>query len=65
MLPAHTASFETDFTDIAAQVRYEKQMAVIDKFIEQKITETHIVLDPMFKDCEFNRSGWAGKFRED
>ena len=65
VLPAHTASFETDFTDIASQVRYEKQMAVIDKFIEQKITETYIVLDPMFKDCEFNRSDWAGKFRED
>ena len=65
ILPAHTASFETDFTDIAEQVRYEKQMAVIDRFIEQKISDTYIVIDPLFKDCEFNRSGWAGKFRED
>ena len=65
ILPAHTATFESDFTDLAAQVRYEKQMKVIDKFIEGKIDETFIVLDPMFKDCEFNRSGWAGKFREE
>ena len=65
ILPAHTATFENDFSDIAAQVRYEKQMKVIDKFIEGKIGETYIVLDPMFKDCEFSRSGWAGKFRED
>jgi len=65
ILPAHTATFESDFTDLAAQVRYEKQMKVIDKFIEGKIDETYIVLDPMFKDCEFNRSGWAGKFREE
>jgi len=65
ILPAHTATFENDFTDIAAQVRYEKQMKVIDKFIDGKIDETYIVLDPLFKDCEFSRSGWAGKFREE
>ncbi|MBO4918440.1 MAG: peptidylprolyl isomerase [Bacteroidales bacterium] len=65
VLPAHTATFENDFTDIAAQVRYEKQMKVIDQFIDGKIKETYIVLDPMFKDCEFNRSEWAGKFREE
>ena len=65
ILPAHTATFENDFTDIAAQVRYEKQMKVIDKFIDGKIDETYIVIDPMFKDCEFSRSGWAGKFREE
>ena len=65
ILPAHTATFENDFTDLAAQVRYEKQMKVIDKFIDGKIDETYIVLDPMFKDCEFNRSGWASKFREE
>lgn len=65
ILPAHTATFESDFTDLAAQVRYEKQMKVIDKFIEEKIAETYIVLDPMFKDCEFNRKAWSGKFREE
>jgi len=64
-LPAHTATFEHDFTDIADQVMYQKQMAVIDSFIEDKINTTYIVLDPMFKDCEFNRAGWNDKFRED
>ena len=39
-------------------------MKVINGFIDDKITTTHIVLDPLFKDCEFNRSGWADKFRE-
>ena len=65
ILPAHTATFENDFYDIAAQVRYEKQMKVIDKFIEEKISDTYIVLDPMFRDCDFNRSGWESKFREE
>lgn len=63
IIPSHTATFENDFTDIADQVKYEKQMAVINKFIDDKISTTYIVLDPMFKDCDFNRSGWKDKFR--
>ena len=65
IIPSHSATFENDFYDIAGQVRYEKQMAVIDKFIDEKLSTTYIVLDPMFKDCEFNRAGWKDKFRED
>lgn len=65
VLPSHTATFEHDFTDIAAQVKYEKQMAEINKFIDEKIQTTSIVIDPMFSDCEFNRPGWSKKFREE
>ena len=65
ILPAHTATFEHDFTDLADQVMYQKQMAVIDSFIEDKISTTHIGIDPRFSDCEFNRSGWKDKFREE
>ena len=65
ILPAHTATFEHDFTDIADQVMYQKQMAVINAFIEDKLSTTYIMIDPMFKDCEFNRSGWRDKFREE
>lgn len=65
ILPAHSASFENDFNDLADLVRMEKQMAEIDKFINSKIESTNIVIDPLFKDCDFNRAGWASKFRED
>ena len=65
ILPSHTATFEHDFTDLATQVRYEKQMVVINKFIDDKISTTNIVIDPMFKDCEFSRPGWSTKFREE
>lgn len=65
ILPSHTATFEHDFTDIAAQVKYEKQMEAINAFIDEKIETTSIVIDPMFKDCEFNRPGWSKKFREE
>ena len=65
VLPAHTATFEHDFTDIAEQVMYQKQMAVINSFIEDKLSTTYIMIDPMFRDCEFNRSGWKDKFRDE
>ena len=36
---------------------------LFNKFIDKKISETHIVIDPMFKDCDFSRAGWAEKIR--
>ena len=65
IIPAHTASFEEDFSQLQEQVRQDKQMKAIDDFLAGKIKETHIVIDPMFKDCEFRRPGWASKFSED
>ena len=35
-----------------------KQMEAIDKFLEGKIKSTYIVIDPMFKECEFSREVW-------
>ena len=65
IIPAHTASFEEDFSQLQEQVRQDKQMKAIDDFLAGKIKETHIAIDPMFKDCEFRRPGWASKFSED
>lgn len=65
IIPAHTASFDEDFSQIQEQVRLDKQMRAIDDFLAGKIKETHIIIDPMFRDCEFRRSGWASKFAED
>lgn len=64
ILPAHTASFENDYDLLLSQAKQELQMKAIDDFIDSKIKTTYIVLDPMFKDCPFNRDGWYEKFRE-
>jgi len=61
IIPSHTASFEDDFNQIQSLVRGQKQQEAIDEFLSKKIEETHIVIDPMFKDCEFTRSGFAKK----
>ena len=58
ILPAHTATFEHDYTQILEQVQNGKQMAAVDAFLEQKIKSTYIVIDPMFAECDFTRESW-------
>ena len=65
IIPAHTASFDDDFSQLQAEVKRSKQMAAIDAFLNDKIAKTRVVIDPMFKDCDFNRPGWASKIVED
>ena len=45
-------------------VSREEVQKAIDDFVDSKIGVTYIVIDPLFKDCEFNKKGWATKFRE-
>ena len=62
IIPAHPASFDTDYTQILDQVRYTRQMAAIDAFLEDKIRNTHIVIDPLFQGCQFERDSWSQHF---
>ena len=62
IIPSHTATFDDDFSQLQRQVKMDRQMKAIDDFLEGKIKETHIIIDPMFQDCEFKRSGWESKF---
>ncbi|MBP5520860.1 MAG: peptidylprolyl isomerase, partial [Bacteroidales bacterium] len=42
IVPAHTASFEHDYTELLGEVRQAKQMQAIDNFVTSKIKETYI-----------------------
>ena len=64
ILPAHTATFQNDYSLLLEQAKLKKSSAAIDAFVDSKIGSTYIVIDPLFKDCEFERKGWASKFRE-
>lgn len=64
IVPAHTATFENDYTELLDVVRNNKQMEAIDSFIEKKIGETYIIIDPIFGDCDFSREGWKAKVRK-
>ena len=64
ILPAHPAEFSTDYTLLLDEAKQKLASAAIDKFIDSKIESTYIIIDPLFKDCDFERKGWAAKFRE-
>ena len=58
IIPAHTATFENDYTQILEKVQQSKQKEAIDKFLDEKIKTTYIVIDPLFAECEFSRDSW-------
>ena len=62
IVPSHSATFTNDYTELQNRVRGQRQMAAIDEFLEKKIKDTYIVIDPMFKDCAFQRAIWETKF---
>ena len=64
IIPAHTASFNNDYDLLLGQAKNKKAMAAIDEFINSKIKTTYIIIDPLFKDCVFEREGWEEKFRK-
>ena len=61
IVPAHPASFTNDYTELQARVQNQRQMQAIDDFLEKRIKDTYIVIDPMFKECPFNREVWQTK----
>ena len=64
IVPAHTATFENDYTELLGQLQGEMQNRSIDEFLDKKISETYIVIDPIFGDCDFSRKGWAEKVKK-
>ena len=43
-------------------IQPEKEIVMI--LVDSKIKTTYIILDPLFKDCVFERDGWYEKFRK-
>ena len=64
IIPAHTTSFDKDYSELLEEARSKKQEAAIDQFINRKIKTTYIIIDPLFKNCDFSREGWNKIARE-
>lgn len=64
ILPSHTATFNNDYNLLLDMAKQEKSIEAIDRFIEEKIKTTYIVIDPLFKDCQFARDGWSEKIKK-
>ena len=61
IVPSHSATFENDYTELLGIVRSSKQMEAIDNFLNEKAKDTYIVIDPIFKECEFSREIWNSR----
>ena len=64
IIPAHTATFQNDYSQLVNGVRQEKAIAAINAFIDEQIKTTDIYVDPLFKDCEFSREAWKDVVRK-
>ena len=64
IIPAHPATFQNDYTLLLDKATEAKAAKAIEDFITSKIKTTYIVIDPLFKDCVFEREGWEEKFRK-
>ncbi|MBQ7812824.1 MAG: peptidylprolyl isomerase [Bacteroidales bacterium] len=64
IIPAHPATFTNDYTLMHDQATAARQNKAVDDFIASKIKSTYIIIDPLFKDCTFQREGWEEKFRK-
>jgi peptidyl-prolyl cis-trans isomerase SurA len=64
IIPAHPATFTDDYNLMLMHARDKLQQEAINSFIEEKIKTTYIIIDPLFKDCDFERAGWSEKIRK-
>jgi peptidyl-prolyl cis-trans isomerase SurA len=62
ILPAHPATYNNDYNLLLDNTRVKLATKAIDAFIAEKIKTTYIIIDPLFKDCVFEREGWEAKF---
>ena len=64
IIPAHPATFANDYTLLLENAQQVQRQQAIDAFIDSKIGETYIIIDPLFKDCAFSRAAWSEKIRK-
>ncbi|MCR5243224.1 MAG: peptidylprolyl isomerase [Bacteroidales bacterium] len=58
VIPAHTATFESDYNQLIDGVKNQKSMDAINAFLDKKIKTSKIYIDPIFSGCEFSRAAW-------
>ena len=59
IIPSHVADYKTDFNVLLDDANRKNSTAAIDKFISEKQKSTYIVIDPLFRECNFMREGWV------
>lgn len=58
IIPSHVASIEQDYNIIQNMAKQSQSLQAIEDFIAEKQKTTYIRIDPLFKNCSFEREGW-------
>ena len=64
ILQSHPATFKNDYALLLQHAKAKKQEDAINEFMDTKVKTTYIIIDRLFKDCAFEREGWAAKVRK-
>jgi peptidyl-prolyl cis-trans isomerase SurA len=59
IIPAHPANLVDDYPVILNFAGNQRLNDVVERFITEKQKSTYIVIDPLFRECSFQRSGWV------
>lgn len=58
IVPSHVANYDDDFSVLQNVAKNVQAQRAIEKFLDEKIKSTYIVVDPIFHHCDFERKGW-------
>jgi len=58
IIPSHVANYDKDLYVLKNMAENKQSNDAIEKFIKEKQALTYIVIDPLFQNCNFKRSGW-------
>ncbi len=58
IIPSHVANIKEDYAILQNMANNKQTIDAVEKFIKEKQTVTYIRIDPLFRDCPFQRSGW-------
>lgn len=54
----HTANVSDDYEDLRQIVEMKKKEELLDKWIQKKIAQTYIYIEPEWRNCDFKYKGW-------
>ena len=58
IIPAHPANLKDDYPVILQYAQYQRLNDAEEQFISSKQKITYIIIDPLFRECPFERVGW-------
>ncbi|MBR3287684.1 MAG: peptidylprolyl isomerase [Bacteroidales bacterium] len=56
--PSHVVNLDDNYETIQGMALEAKMQEKLEKWVDEKIVDTYIMIDPRYRDCEFSNSKW-------